>query len=254
MSSVTKPWWPTEPSSVAIDVLDLVGQQRRRIDVAGRRRPEQQRDLAPVADRLVGERPDAGHPEAAGDEQQVPRSRVDLERPPERPEHVDRVAGPEAGEPLRPAPDRPEMDRDRCRSTGSAVLIENGRRRTSPDRSPVRTWTNWPARSRLASSGAWNDWSHWPGRISRLSTSSVRTSRIVTGGRRPPRPASPVAFGVVGVRRRVRVVVVVIVVLVRVAGSSAASPAASKAAISGAIDGNASASASARSPNTSVGS
>ena len=32
----------------------------------------------------------------------------------------------------------------------------------------------------MASSGAWNDWSHWPGRICRLSTSSAATRRIVT--------------------------------------------------------------------------
>ena len=36
----------------------------------------------------------------------------------------------------------------------SAVLIENGRRSTSPEKSPVRTWTNWPARDPFARSGA----------------------------------------------------------------------------------------------------
>src|SRR4051812_5883183 len=42
----------------------------------------------------------------------MPRSAVDLERPAERAEHVDRVAGSKAGEPFGPAPDRPVMDRD----------------------------------------------------------------------------------------------------------------------------------------------
>ena len=51
------------------DVLDLIGQQARRIDLARARRAEQQRDLAAVADGLVGEHPDAGHAEATGDEQ-----------------------------------------------------------------------------------------------------------------------------------------------------------------------------------------
>ena len=36
---------------------------------------------------------------------------------------------------------------------GSAVLSENGRRRTSPEKSPVRTWTNWPAREPVARLG-----------------------------------------------------------------------------------------------------
>ena len=36
----------------------------------------------------------------------------------------------------------------------SVVLSENGRRRTIPEKSPVRTWTNWPAREPVARSGA----------------------------------------------------------------------------------------------------
>ena len=93
------------------DVLDLVGQEAGRIDLARRRRPEQEGDLATVADRLVGEHPHAGHPEPAGDEQQVPAARVHLERPAERPEEVDRVARPQPGEPVGPTADDPEMDR-----------------------------------------------------------------------------------------------------------------------------------------------
>ena len=37
---------------------------------------------------------------------------------------------------------------------GSTVLNENGRRRTSPEKSPGRTWMNCPARGPLASDGA----------------------------------------------------------------------------------------------------
>ena len=79
------------------DVLDLVGQQARRVDLARARRTEQERDLATVADRLVGEHPDAGHAEPAGDEQQVAAARVHLERAAERPEQVDLVAAAAAG-------------------------------------------------------------------------------------------------------------------------------------------------------------
>jgi hypothetical protein len=50
------------------DVLHFVGQQARRVDVAGAQRPEQDRDLAAVADRLVGEHPDACHAQAPGDQ------------------------------------------------------------------------------------------------------------------------------------------------------------------------------------------
>ena len=70
------------------DVLDLVGQQARRVDLGARRGPEQEDDLAAVADRLVGEHPDAGDPQPAGDQEQVPAARIDLERAAERPEHV----------------------------------------------------------------------------------------------------------------------------------------------------------------------
>ena len=89
---MTKPWWPTEPSSVATTYSTSSGSSDDGIDVARARAAEQQRDLPAVADRLVGERPHAGDPEAARDEQHVLRPRVHLERPPERPEHVDAVA------------------------------------------------------------------------------------------------------------------------------------------------------------------
>ena len=126
------------------DVLDLVGQERRRIDVARRRGAEQQRDLAPVADRLVGEEPDARpSPGRRRSSSRWRDRRIDLERPPERPEHVDRVAGPEAGEPLRPAADRPEVDRDHPRRRVGGVDRERPPEH-EPGQSPVRTWTNWP--------------------------------------------------------------------------------------------------------------
>ena len=67
------------------------------------------------------------------------------------------------------------------------MLNENGRRRIRPEKSPGRTWTNCPAREPLTSVGAWYDWSHWPGRISRLSTSSAAARRIVTRGASPVR-------------------------------------------------------------------
>ena len=97
------------------DVLDLVGQEARRVDLAGRRRPEEQGHLATGPDRLVGQHPDAGHPEAARDEQEVPAPRVDLERAPERPEQVDLVTGPQPREPVRATSDDPEVDRDDAR-------------------------------------------------------------------------------------------------------------------------------------------
>ena len=37
---------------------------------------------------------------------------------------------------------------------GSTVLSENGRRRIVPEKSPGRTWTNWPARDPAAMAGA----------------------------------------------------------------------------------------------------
>ena len=96
-SSVTKPRLADRAVVGRDDVLDLVRQQRRRIDVARVRRAEEERHLAAVADRLVGEGADAGHAQAAGDQQEVPRSRIDLERPAERAEHVDRIAWPQRG-------------------------------------------------------------------------------------------------------------------------------------------------------------
>ena len=90
------------------DVLDLVGQQVRRVDLGRRRGPEQEDDLAPVADRLIGQHPDAGDPQPACDQQQVLAPRIDLERATERPEHVHGVAGPEPGEPVGAPADRPD--------------------------------------------------------------------------------------------------------------------------------------------------
>ena len=71
------------------DVLDLVGKERRRVDVAGAGGPEQERHLASVADRLVGEAADAGDAEATGDQEQVLAPRIHLERAAQRTEHVD---------------------------------------------------------------------------------------------------------------------------------------------------------------------
>ena len=107
------------------DVLDLVGEQRRRVDLARRRGPEQQRHLPAVADRLVGQHPDAGHPQATRDQQQVLAPRVDLERAPERPEQVDPIARPQPREPFRPATDDPEVDRHDAR--GRIVGVERER-------------------------------------------------------------------------------------------------------------------------------
>ena len=88
------------------------GRRLERIHLGRAGRPEQEDDLAPVADRLIGQHPDPGDAQAARDQQQVAAARIDLERPAERPEHVHRVAGPQAGEPVGPPPDRPEVDRD----------------------------------------------------------------------------------------------------------------------------------------------
>ena len=129
-------------------------------------------------------------PEAAGDEQQVAAARVDLERPAERPEHVDRVARPQPGEPVGAAPDDPEVDRDDARSRRRPCSARTAGAAPAPSSRPVRTWTNWPAREPVASPGAWYAWSHWPGRISRLSTSSAAASRMVTRSGGPRRASS----------------------------------------------------------------
>ena len=70
------------------------------------------RHLTAVTDRLVGEHPDTGHPESAGDQQEVPAPRVHLERSPERSEEVDAITRSETGEPFGATADDPEMDRD----------------------------------------------------------------------------------------------------------------------------------------------
>jgi hypothetical protein len=97
------------------DVLDLVGQEGRRVDVARARGPEEERHLTAVTNGLVGEHPDARHAEPAGDQEQVARPRIDLERPSQRPEHVEPVARPQPRQPLGAPADRPEMDCDRAR-------------------------------------------------------------------------------------------------------------------------------------------
>ena len=113
------------------DVLDLVGEQARRVDLARDGRAEEQRHLAAVADRLVGEHPDPGHPETAGDEQQVLAARVHLERPPERAEHVHASPGRRWVNHSVPRP----MTRKwivMVPVAASTVFSENGRRRTMP--------------------------------------------------------------------------------------------------------------------------
>ena len=169
------------------DVLDLVRQERRRVDLAGATPPRT--GASPGGRRGSPRRPAPGRrPSRAR-----PRSGAGgatADRP--------RTACPAGPSMSTASPGRRRVNQSVPRPivrkwivmtpvAGSTVLSENGRRRTSPDRSPVRAWTNWPARDPAASSGARYDWSHWPGRISRLSTSSVRTRRMVTGWRRPPR-------------------------------------------------------------------
>ena len=109
--SVTNPWCPREPSSVATTYSTSSGSSvdgyTSRAEAA-----EQQRHLAPVTDRLVGEHPNSGHTQASRHEQEVAASRIHLERPPEWPEHVDPVARPEMGEPVGAPPDDPIVDRD----------------------------------------------------------------------------------------------------------------------------------------------
>ena len=78
----------------------------------GAQRPEQHRDLPAVANRFVGEHPHAGHAQTPGDEQQVATPRVNLERLPQRPEHVEALSLADTGHPFRSAAHRPEMERD----------------------------------------------------------------------------------------------------------------------------------------------
>ena len=116
------------------DVLDLVGQERARVDLGCVTTPVEEHDLAPVAERLVGEEPDIGDPEAAGDQEQVPAARVHLEPLAQRPEHVEAVAGPHPGEPGGPAPDLPEVDRDGARGGVRGV---HGERTAQDEARPV---------------------------------------------------------------------------------------------------------------------
>ena len=74
-------------------VLDLVGQQRAGIDLGRRRGAEEHHHRAAGGERLVGQRPNTGHAQAARDEQHVACPGVDLEAAPERPEHLGRLAG-----------------------------------------------------------------------------------------------------------------------------------------------------------------
>src|SRR5207247_7089295 len=75
---------------------------------------EQPRDLAAVADRLVGEGTYAGHAQPARDQEDVARPRVHLERASERAQHVDSITRPQPREPLGPAAHGPEVDGERA--------------------------------------------------------------------------------------------------------------------------------------------
>ena len=107
---------------------------------------------------------------------------------PERPEQVDLVAGPQPREPVGPAPDDPEVDRDdagRRRPWCSARTAGAGPSRRSRRSGRGRTGrrasrSRGPARGTPGATG--------PGRISRLSTSSAAASRMVTRSGGPPRP------------------------------------------------------------------
>src|SRR5688500_18313467 len=177
----------------------------------------------------------------------MPRSRVDLERPSERPEHVDRVARPEAGEPLRATANRPEVDRDdACRD----VRRVDGERPTQHEPGVVAG----PDVNELPGPGAARE----PRRVERLeplprkdlsaidelrSDEAHRHARGASSGSSSSSssPSSSSASAVASAAPAAP-------------AASAPSPAAAVAASSGAIEGYASASASARSPKTSVGS
>ena len=116
------------------DVLDLVGEERARVDLRCVAAAVQEHDLAPFAERLVGEQPHVGDAEAAGHEQQVPAAGVDLEPLAERPEHVEPVARPHPCQPGRPPPDLPEVDRDRA---GRRVGRVDGERTPQDEPGPV---------------------------------------------------------------------------------------------------------------------
>ena len=184
-------------------------------------------------------------PEPAGDQQQVPAARIHLERAPERPEQVDRVAGPQPGEPVGPPPDDPEMDRDDA--GGGIGRVDRERPAQHHPGEVAGPDVDELARPRTGRQGRGVIRLQPLARKDLPTVDQLRRSEPhghAVGRSSASSPSSGVGLAV-GVslrppRRR------------RLAASSV--PFADASWSSGATAGNASASASARSPNTSVGS
>jgi hypothetical protein len=112
------------------DVLDLRRQQGARVDLGCPGGAEQERHAASGRQRLIGQGADAGHAQAAGDEQHVMRARID-QGPAKGPRT--RAAHP-AARAIHSVP-LPVIRKWMVMVPASAftVLRLNGRRRTSPE-------------------------------------------------------------------------------------------------------------------------
>ena len=131
-SSVTRPWWPSEPSSVATTYSTSSGSRLEGVDLHRRRRAKQKGHAAVLGQRVIDERPHPGHAQAAGHEQQVAAARVDLEAAPQWTQHLDLLRRLHPRQPRVPTPVTRKWMVIRP-PTLSTVLIENGRRRTRPE-------------------------------------------------------------------------------------------------------------------------
>ncbi len=115
-------------------VLHLVGEERRRIDLGCVAAPVQEDHLPALAQRLVHEQANVRDPQSSGHEQEVTAPRVHLEALPQRAQHVDPLARPQARQPRRPAADLPEVERDRA---GRRIRGVDGERTAQDETRPV---------------------------------------------------------------------------------------------------------------------
>ena len=125
-SSVTSPWWPREPSSVATRALV---QQRRALGVRGVAEAEQRERRR--AQRVLPDR-QRRDPDAAADEDRPARLARRGEAAPERAEQPQLVARVQLGEPLRAGADILQQEVERCRWSSWRRATENARGRNGP--------------------------------------------------------------------------------------------------------------------------
>jgi hypothetical protein len=114
------------------DVLDFVGQQARRIDVAALCAPNRITTCRPSRTASSASIRIPGHAQAAGDQQQVRLRGSTSNGRPSGPSMSSRSPSRARVSHSVPRPTVRKMERDDP-VAGSAVLIENGRRRTRPE-------------------------------------------------------------------------------------------------------------------------